>query len=162
MAEREIERLREQLRRAFDGGAWHGPAVLELLDGVTFEQAYAHPVAGAHSIWELVLHLGAAYRLVLRRLRGDGAPLTPEEDWPAVPAPTAEHWTATVDALRALNGEARDAVGTLDAERLDRPLVDEAPATAHVQFIGLTQHDLYHAGQIAILKRALAPSSATG
>lgn len=74
----ELERLETQLRLSFEGGAWHGPSVLEALEDVTPEAAYAHPVAGAHSIWELVLHLGGTYRLVLRRLQGsDAQPLQP-------------------------------------------------------------------------------------
>ena len=55
----EIRKIRSQIRRAFEGQAWHGPSVKELLADVTAEQAAAHPVAGAHSIWELALHIGA-------------------------------------------------------------------------------------------------------
>ena len=76
----EVGRLEEQLGRALEGDAWHGPSVLELLDGVTAHQAAAHPIAGAHSIWELVLHLSGDYGLVLRRLGGDGRQLTATED----------------------------------------------------------------------------------
>ena len=152
----EQERIGDQLRRALEGGAWHGPAVLELLAGVTAEHAHARPIPGAHTVWELVLHLGGTYGLVLRRLQGDGAQLTPDEDWPAVPEPTEANWRAAVDTLRRLNAEARRAVAGFDAARLDEPLVATPPYTAYVQFIGLTQHDLYHAGQIAILMRALA------
>lgn len=153
---REIERIEMQLRLSFEGGAWHGPSVLEALDGVTAEAAYEHPIAGAHSIWELVLHICAGYRLVLRRLEGVGRQLTPEEDWPAVDAPTPAAWQQAMRALRELNAELRRAVLAFDAERLDEPLVPEPPYTAYTQFIGMTQHDLYHAGQIVLLKRALA------
>ena len=52
----EMMRLEEQLRRALDGEAWHGPSVLEVLAGVSAEQASSHPIPGSHSIWELVLH----------------------------------------------------------------------------------------------------------
>ena len=152
----ELHRLEQQLRTALAGAAWHGPAVLELLDGVRPEQAAARPIPGAHTIWELVLHLGGAYRLVLRRLGGDPRPLSPEEDWPAVAAVSADGWREAVAALRGLNAEVRRALAAFPAERLDEPLVAESPYTAYAQFIGLTQHDLYHAGQIALLKRALA------
>jgi uncharacterized damage-inducible protein DinB len=155
----ELARIRDQLQRVFEGGAWHGPSVLELLDGVTAAQAAAHPIPGAHSIWELVLHLSGTYRLVLRRLRGDGSPLALEEDWPTVTKPTEESWQAAIDTLRTLNDEAQRAVASFSPTRLDEPLVPDPSYTAWVQFIGLTQHDLYHAGQIALLKRALAPRS---
>lgn len=153
---KELDRLDDQLRRSFEGEAWHGPAVLEALAGISAEQAAAHPIPGAHSIWELVLHLAGTYDLVLRRLAGDGRMLTPEEDWRPAPPVSAESWARTVEVLRELNEDVRRAVRGFDPERLDQPLVAEPPYTAYTQFIGITQHDLYHAGQIAILKRALA------
>jgi uncharacterized damage-inducible protein DinB len=151
----ELQRIAEQLQRALERDAWHGPAVLETLEGVSAEQAHTRPIAGAHTIWELVLHLTGTYVLVLRRLHGDASPLTPAEDWPAVPAPTEQNWQASIRALRTLNAEARAAVLQFPAEKLDDPLVRDPPYPAYVQFIGLTQHDLYHAGQISLLKRAL-------
>jgi uncharacterized damage-inducible protein DinB len=154
----ETDRLEEQLRRSFEGGAWHGPALLEVVADVSPEDAHAHPIAGAHSIWELVLHLEGTYRLVLGRLKGVAAPLAPEQDWPTVPSPTAENWQAALRTLRQLSQELRGKVRAFPASRLDEPLLADPPHTAHTQFIGVTQHDLYHAGQVAILKRALAAS----
>jgi uncharacterized damage-inducible protein DinB len=155
----ELRRLEQQLRTTFTAGAWHGPAVLEVLDAVTPEQAATRPIRGAHTIWELVLHLAGTYRLVLRRVRGDTKPLTAEEDWPASAAGSAGDWHDAVATLRQLNAEVRRALTTFSAERLDEPLIAESPYTAYAHFIGLTQHDLYHAGQIALLKRALAGHS---
>lgn len=156
----EVNRLDEQLKRALEGEAWHGPSVLELLAGVSAAQAASHPIAGAHSIWELVLHLGSDYDLVLRRLAGDGHPLTAAEDWPACPPTTEENWQQTVQELKLLNKKLRQAVRAFSDERLDDPLVPEVPYTAYTQFIGVTQHNLYHAGQIALLKRALTATTA--
>ena len=151
----ELERIEEQLRRAFEADAWHGPAVLETLQGITAAQAHAHPIAGAHSVWEVVLHLSYTYRVVRRRIRGDGTPIRAEEDWPVVPPATEADWQEAVGALRRVNAELRDAVRAFPAGRLDEPLVPDPPYTAYTQFIGITQHDLYHAGQISLLKRAL-------
>lgn len=156
----EVNRLEEQLRRALEGEAWHGPSVLESLTGLSAAQAASHPIAGAHSIWELVLHLSSDYDLVLRRLAGDGRQLTAVEDWPACPASTEENWQQTVQELKLLNKKLRQAVRDFPVERLDDPLVPEVPYTAYTQFIGVTQHNLYHAGQIALLKRALAATTA--
>jgi uncharacterized damage-inducible protein DinB len=152
----ERERIADQLRRTLEGDAWHGPAVLELLRDVGPVEASARPIRGAHTIWELVLHLASTYRLVLRRVDGDATPLSPEVDWPAPPPPTEERWRDAVDALRSLNEEARRTIAAFPAERLDDPLVPSPAYTAWVQFVGLTQHDLYHAGQIALLKRAMS------
>ena len=150
-----IERLVDQLRRSAEGDAWHGPSVREVLDGVTVEDASAHPIAGAHSIRELVLHMAAGIQLVLRRLDGDGRQLSPEEDWPTPSEPTEDAWQREVESLFALNQRLREAVATFPATHLDDPLVPDPPYSAFTQFIGLTQHDLYHAGQIMLLRRAL-------
>lgn len=151
----ELSRLEEQLRLAFEGEAWHGPSVLEALEGVSAEQAAAHPIDGAHSIWELVLHLCGTYGLVLRRLRGDGSQLTEPEDWPSVPAPSDENWSDSIRVLTQLNEDLRQAVRSFPVEHLDQLLVPEAPYSAYTQLIGITQHNLYHAGQIALLKKVL-------
>jgi uncharacterized damage-inducible protein DinB len=158
----EANRLEDQLRRALEGEAWHGPSVLELLAGVSAAQAASHPIAGAHSIWELVLHIRTDYDLVLRRMAGDGRQLSAGEDWPACPAPTEENWRQSVQELELMNRKMREAVLDFPAERLDEPLVPEVSYTAYTQFIGVTQHHLYHAGQIALLKRALAATAAAG
>jgi len=156
----QIDRLDEQLRRALEGEAWHGPSVLESLAGLSAAQAASRPIADAHSIWELVLHLASDYDLVLRRLAGDGRPYTAAEDWPACPAPTEENWRQTVQELTLLNEKLRQAVRGFPDERLDEPLVPEVPYSAYTQFIGVTQHNLYHGGQIALLKRALVATTA--
>ena len=151
----ELARLESQLRATFDGPSWHGPAVLELLRDVTPAEAAMRPIAGAHTIWELVLHLTAVYDLVLRRMRGDSRQLTPAEDWPPMAKPTDANWQEAIAALRGRNVATRVAVLRFDAARLAGPLVPEPPYTAYEQIIGLTQHDLYHAGQIVLLKRAI-------
>jgi hypothetical protein len=155
-----IERLRDQLRLSFEGESWHGPSVEEALRGVTAAIAAARPIADVHTIWELVLHLAGTYDVVLRRVRGDSRPLSREEDWPAVPESTDENWRRDCDRLRSVNREMRDAVAAFPEDRLDLRLIDEAPYSAFTQFIGITQHDLYHAGQIVILKRAALSQSA--
>ena len=156
----ETERLETQLKRMLEGEAWHGPSILEVFQDVTAESAYAHPVAGAHSIWEIVLHLASTYRLVLRRIQGNDLPLRPEDDWPSLPPPTPSNWQDAIGSLRRLNEELRQAVRTFSPERLEKPLVATPPSsTAYTQFIGITQHDAYHAGQIAVLKKALRSTS---
>jgi len=151
----ELARLEDQVRRAFEGEAWHGPAVLAALDGVSVAAAVAHPVAGAHSIWEIVLHLAATYRLVLQRIQGHSGSLSPEQDWPAVVHPEAERWTEAVEELCKLNREVRLAMLGFADDRLDQ-MVTTGHSTAYMHFAGLPQHDAYHAGQISLLRKALA------
>jgi uncharacterized damage-inducible protein DinB len=89
---REAERIADQLRRSIEGEAWHGPAVMELLAGLTAAQASMHPVNGTHSIWELVLHIRAWNGAILRRIRGEAVELEAAEDWPAVSDSSDEAW----------------------------------------------------------------------
>ena len=67
----EIDRILDQLKRAFEGHAWHGPSLKELLNGVTAQQAHARPLANAHSIWELVQHIAVWEDVGRRRLGGE-------------------------------------------------------------------------------------------
>jgi uncharacterized damage-inducible protein DinB len=152
----------DQLERMLEGDAWHGPALIETLREMSPEQALARPVPAAHSTWEIVLHATSWAREVARRVRS-GVARDPEDgDWPAPPAEAdAATWAGALAGLRAAHEELRDAIRACPLERLHERLYDERPpepgpgptllATLH----GLVQHDAYHAGQIAILRRAL-------
>jgi uncharacterized damage-inducible protein DinB len=156
----EAARLDDQLRRILEGEAWHGPAVLELLADVTATQAASRPLPGVHTIWELVLHLTSDYTLVLRRMAGADRELLPDEGWPPCPAPTEENWQAALAALQLLSQQLRQAVRDFPEDQLDELLVAESPWTAYMQFAGVTQHNAYHAGQIALLKRVMVAAPA--
>jgi uncharacterized damage-inducible protein DinB len=150
---KETERIREQLQRAFAGGAWHGPSVLEILENVTASQAAARPIAGAHSIWELVLHIGAWDDACRRRLHGDRAELPDEEDWPPVGETSDEAWDKTLATLRESQQNLSEAIAAVDEARLDEPIL-QGMGSVYATLHGAVQHKLYHAGQIAILKKA--------
>ncbi|MFY9751198.1 MAG: hypothetical protein WAJ92_01050, partial [Candidatus Acidiferrales bacterium] len=64
----EIQRIVDQMDRAFSGDAWHGPALAQLLEGVTAEDASKHAVRGVHSIWEIVNHIASWNGIVMHRL----------------------------------------------------------------------------------------------
>jgi uncharacterized damage-inducible protein DinB len=158
----EVDRIRDQFRRAFDGEAWHGPSVLTLLKDVTAQQAAAHPIPGAHSIWELTLHIAAWERACLRRLNGDPARLTDEEDWEAIndmSNDTSEAaWENTKQQLIDNHRELLNAIANVDESRLNEPIIKDPNtpfSSVYVTLHGGVQHDLYHAGQIAMLKKAL-------
>jgi uncharacterized damage-inducible protein DinB len=156
------EALVDDLRRAYGGNAWHGLALVELLRGVTAADAAAHPLAGSHSIWEIVLHMTAWTREVARRLRGGAVQQPLEGDWPPVGETTDQTWTAALADLAAAHADLEQAVLAFPEERLDSmvgPERDPALGTGvsyRVTVSGLAQHDAYHGGTIAMLKRALA------
>src|SRR5262249_24728481 len=113
--------------------------------GVSVEAAAAHPIAGAHSIWEIVLHLSATYRLVLRRIHGNSGGLSADEDWPAIACYEVRRWQEAVEELHRLNREVRLAIVDFPKDRLDQMLAP-GHSSAYVHFAGLPQHDAYHAG----------------
>jgi uncharacterized damage-inducible protein DinB len=151
----EVERISNQMMRGFEGEAWHGPAVLEILADVDAALAAARPIPSAHSIWELALHLAATQEIILRRIQGERAGLTEEEFWPATPEPTEEAWQAMIARLRRQETELRQAVAAFPDERLGDPLMTGG-TPAYDNFHGHVQHNIYHAGQIVMLKKAAA------
>lgn len=154
----EVERIRDQFQRAFDGQAWHGPSLWALLEGVTAVQAAAHPIPGAHSIWELTLHIAAWENACKRRLENDPAQLSDSEDWPDIADSSEEAWMRTKDALRDQHQGLLKAIAAVDNSRLDEPIMRHPSipfSSVYVTLHGGVQHTLYHAGQIAILKKAL-------
>lgn len=154
----EIERIVDQLSRAFEGEAWHGPALLSLLSDVNAQQAASHPIAGTHSIWELVLHISAWERACKLRLEGDRAQLTDAENWPPVDPSSDDEWEMTKQRLVETHRELLAATAAVDASRLDKPIIEDAStpfSSVYVTLQGVVQHDLYHAGQIALLKKAI-------
>lgn len=154
MANREVERIADQLRRAFEGNAWHGPALSEVLSGVTGEKAARKPLIAAHSIWEIVLHVAVWQSVVRRRLMGEVIDkLPPEQDWPPVKDPSENAWRNLLESLKQGNRQLQQAISEFSDERLSEPVPAKGYST-YVMLHGVVQHDLYHAGQIAILKKA--------
>ena len=154
----ERERIRDLFRRAFEGEAWHGPSVLQLLNGIDAQQAASHPIPGAHSIWELTLHIAAWESACKRRLEGDPAQLTDAEDWQPVEDTSETAWESAKQYLIDTHRELLNAIARLDESRLDEPIIKDPNtpfSSVYVTLHGGVQHTLYHAGQIAMLKKAL-------
>jgi uncharacterized damage-inducible protein DinB len=150
---RETERITDQAYKMFNGGAWHGPSVIEVLADVDASMAAAHPIHGAHSIWELVLHLVATQTVLLRRIHGETAGLNSDEFWPDVPPVSEAAWVETVERLKQQEAELQQAIRAFPEERLDARLTPEG-SSAYNNFHGHVQHNAYHAGQISLLKKA--------
>lgn len=148
----ETHRINSQLKRAYQGEAWHGPSVRELLDGVTAEQAAAQPIPNVHSIWELTNHIIAWEGIVRRRLTGEIVAVTEEMNFPPVVGADDAAWQATLQALAASNQALRDSIKLIDDDKLQEN-VPEMNYSIYFMLHGVIQHDLYHAGQIALLKK---------
>ena len=151
----EIKRILDQMDRAFAGEAWHGPSLMQLLGGITSEDAAEHPIHGAHSIWELVNHIAAWKTIVQHRAAGEAVKdVTAAQDWPLPFEVTEVAWTRALEDLRASHARLRGVVEGLDDDQLRQKAPGEE-YSVYFMVHGLIQHDLYHAGQIAILKKAL-------
>jgi len=152
----EIERILDQLKRAYEGNAWHGPSVREALAGVTAAQAHARPLANGHSIWELIEHIAVWESVGRRRLEGDRAAIeiSSTEDWPPPDDTSEAAWEQAKAALDRGHKALREAIARTSDARLDEPIL-EGMSTVYVTMHGVIQHELYHAGQIAMLKKAL-------
>src|SRR2546423_10703332 len=155
----ETARLADQIRRAFEGDAWHGDSIKELLAGVTADTAAARPIKNAHSIWDLVLHIAAWDDAVFRRIGGAAVELTKQQDFPPVKDSSPAAWRRTVSHLEQAHNQLIEAVAGFPDSRLQ----DQGSGKTedyydfYYMFSGIVQHELYHAGQIALLKKALHP-----
>jgi uncharacterized damage-inducible protein DinB len=145
------------IERTVSGPMWHGPALNELLDGVTYEQASAQPIVGAHTIWELVLHITAWADIACDRLHKKSLGTQPNEvDWPPTPAPTEIAWTQARARLTASHQALAKEAAKLTSEDLRAIVpVDGPQYPVWTLLHGVVEHGTYHGGQIALLKRAL-------
>lgn len=128
----EAARIAEQLRRAFDGSAWHGPAVWELVEDVDAATAAAHPIADVHSIWELLLHIAVWDQAGIIRLSGKKWQPTGTENFPLVPTkPTQFAWRKAVADTKRTHEKLVKTVAALPESRLS----DRVPGK---------RYDFYH------------------
>jgi uncharacterized damage-inducible protein DinB len=154
-----------QLDEIYRGPAWHGPAVLETLDGVNAAVAAARPDPERHSIWELVRHLTHGRHLLIERLTQQSRSAFPhairEPWWPAPPThKTDAAWHEDLALLERYHVDLVDAVrGASDAQLARRP--NPGDQTLAQQLLGMAVHDAYHAGQIRLLALGAAARSPT-
>ena len=157
----EANRLIDQYSRAHDGDPWHGSPVRAILEGVTHEQAAARLIPGAHTVWELVLHMTGWRNEVARRATGKPAAEPEGGDYPGVADPSAASWRAALAGLDASHRNLVEVTRRISDEQMLRPTNDprNRPLGAGVTYYellhGIVQHDAYHAGQIALLKKML-------
>ena len=148
----EIERIVDQIHHAFAGPCWHGPSVMEALSGVTAQTAARRPIQNAHSIWELVHHIGAWADIPRRRLLREAFDITDQLNFPPVADTSEAAWQESLNRLSDSQTRLIDVVRMLSPDRLDEPVVTNGPTVATVLY-GIAHHHIYHAGQIVLLKK---------
>jgi uncharacterized damage-inducible protein DinB len=150
----ETERIQDQLERAYAGNAWHGPPLRNLLSDISAAKASTSPRVGSHRIWQITLHILAWQQVVLRRMAGETiGDLPPEQDWPVVSDTSDAAWTQALAQLDEIHKQLCEAIERFPEARLS----EKVPGHRYPFYgmlHGVIQHNLYHAGQIAVLKKA--------
>lgn len=153
----QVERLLGVLDRAYDRKSWHGTNLRGSVRGMNAAAAAWRPAPGRHNAWEVAVHAAYWKYAVWRRLTGaprGSFPLA-GSDWFQRPEPgaaTEAAWKADLELLAAMHRQLREAVAVLDPAALDRP-AGGGRTTVFDLVAGAAAHDLYHAGQIQLLKR---------
>jgi hypothetical protein len=142
----EVTLLLALLDEAFDKRSWHGPNLRGSIRGVSARQAAWRPAPGRHNIWELTLHAAYWKYTVRRRITGEkrGSFVLTGSNFFTRPIETSEAaWKADIDILVSEHRKLREVIAKLPAP---------SGARAHI-IRGIAAHDLYHAGQIRLLRR---------
>ena len=143
----------KQIQKAFEGEAWHGPSLLEALNGVDAHLAKRRWVDGLHTIWEIALHTVAWKRAVTNWLEGKEFTVADDENFPPPEQGDDTEWTHVLNELKAAQAELLAVVSRLTNEKLSQSPPGRETVYSDYLF-GIVHHDLYHAGQIALLKKA--------
>ena len=155
----DVERVIAELARQHDGDPWHGPSRAAILADVSAGEAAWQPGGGAHSIWELVLHMRSWTREVERRALGGYPAMPVDGDWPAVLDTSESAWAEAQASLDAAHEHLVGVVRKLGAARISERVgatkgkPDGTGISHRAMLYSLAQHDVYHSGQVALLKR---------
>ncbi|GAA4307548.1 DinB family protein [Compostibacter hankyongensis] len=152
----QIRHLIHDLQNTYAGDPWYGDSVTKILGDITPDIAFARPLPGRHAIAELLAHLVGWREFLNRRLQGDARfaiAQTESFDWTRTHPDPEKAWPMLLEALES--GQQQIIAGL---EQADDTLLDTQVPGRNYDFRQLIQgvihHDIYHAGQIAILKKA--------
>lgn len=149
--------LVEELQKAYDGDAWHGNPVWNLVQSANPEKVFTHPIPNSHSIAELVLHLTAWTAEAIDRIDGQTAKEPASGDWPSPLMKTTAEWTRIKADFKLVNEKLIERIGRLTSSDWTEVVKDErnralGTGVDFAQLVnGIIQHHAYHAGQIALL-----------
>lgn len=155
--------LADRLNDTWHGAPWYGSSSDTILADITAEMAARRIAPGTRTIWELVLHITAWTETAAARVRGVGSTAPDRGDWPAVGATTPEAWATALADLAAARTQLLGDLAAAHEEDLHLRVKEfaapfSATGTTRAGTVaGLIEHDIYHLGQVALLKRAAAP-----
>jgi uncharacterized damage-inducible protein DinB len=153
--------LSQQLLTVWNGDPWYGPSSSSVFAGITADEALAHPLPGTHGIWEILMHMIAWTEETTSRVNGGDARTPARGDWPAVSGSTQDEWINAQKELLAARKALLEAIEKSHEESMHLPVPKKGetshgpPLTRSHTVSGLAEHDVYHLGQISLLKKAL-------
>jgi uncharacterized damage-inducible protein DinB len=153
----ELRQLLRAFDQAYDKHSWHGTNLRGAVRGITAASASRRPASGRHNIWEIVVHAAYWKYAVWRRLAGAGRGTFPLKgsNWFERPLRHAMHeaaWRADLDLLAAMHRQLRETIRTISSAKLRQRSAGSQYTNIDL-VTGITAHDLYHAGQIQLIKR---------
>lgn len=150
--------LQQDLENVLSGQPWYGDSIYTILDKVTFESAYER-VGDAHTIVEIIMHMVSWTEEVIDRLNEKPASLPMSGNWPHPGDPDEEKWKMWIDDLKLVNVNLVKTMRDFPEDKWDEPVIYEREGERVTSYketvLGFIQHQIYHAGQIAILLRII-------
>ncbi|HWZ34938.1 MAG TPA: DinB family protein [Mucilaginibacter sp.] len=150
------EKLQQELEKVLSGQPWYGDPIYDILEKVSFESAYERQ-GHAHTIAEIVLHMFSWTEEVIDRMNEKPASLPVSGNWPHPGDPDENKWKLWLADFKLVNVNLVKTISDFPEEKWDEPIIDERnnePVTTYKELIyGFIQHQIYHAGQIALLVR---------
>jgi uncharacterized damage-inducible protein DinB len=147
--EREIKHLVKMLQHTYEKNAWHGPAVKEVLENVSDADAQKR-LPNSHTIIELVAHMAAWRVFVVKKLQGNTEYKVTDE----MNFPNPNDWSKVVEELDASQARLLEALKGFDSSKLYDPVPHGSyNYNFYTLLHGIIHHDLYHTGQIALIKK---------
>ncbi len=153
------EKLQQELENTCSGQPWYGLPIYDILSQVTFESAYEKPSGAIHNIAEIILHMLSWTEEVIDRLNEKPASLPLSGDWPATGAPDEQKWKTWIADLKLVNVNLVKTIQDFSEDNWNQSIIDKRgnqPVTTYKELVyGFIQHQIYHAGQIALLNRII-------
>ena len=148
----EVRLIRDQINITYKGSSWHGPNMVQILDGLELDEVIAKQIGGRHSIWEIVNHIAFWINVVNRSLNGNYVSKGElKRDWPEI-GTTQEDWILSVEKLHISINSLLDSLSDLSNEELEVMILD-TNYNYRTVLQGILHHNLYHMGQISLLKK---------
>jgi len=149
----EKNRIKDLFNRAYYSKSWHGDSISKIIEGLTWEEC-RKKLNSTHTIAELILHMIAWKNMVSSCLSGANVSLSDEEDWPKPDLSNDSDWEKIKLDLERAHVDFIGSVDKFDFDKMNE-IVQGQNYPFFVMIYGLLEHDIYHAGQIAIIKKNL-------